>query len=131
VDSCILLLSDHESVVDRTTVEEGEIIQSGMSISFTCPKAIVGDKISIDHKHAFENVSAPALDFEKGWTFEKSIWDKFGHPVNFFEGPRRREFLLVISFGRAKFHLNVHTVDVVLQACFGGNASLFRVQLLR
>jgi hypothetical protein len=38
---------------------------------------------------------------------------------------------LVISFGRSKFKLDVHTVSIVLQACFGGVASLFHVKLLR
>jgi hypothetical protein len=51
--------------------------------------------------------------------------------VNFVGGFRRREFLLVISFGRSKFKLDIHTVSIVLQACFGGIASRFHVKLLR
>jgi hypothetical protein len=63
--------------------------------------------------------------------FEKDFRSKFGHSVNFVGGFRRREFLLVISFGRSKFKLDIHTVSIVLQACFGGTASRFHVKLLR
>jgi hypothetical protein len=38
---------------------------------------------------------------------------------------------LVISFGRASFRLDIHTVGIVLQAHFGGNGKLFRVKFLR
>jgi hypothetical protein len=37
----------------------------------------------------------------------------------------------VAAFGRANFKLDVHTVSVSLQACFGGKASQFQVTLLR
>jgi hypothetical protein len=79
----------------------------------------------------FENTLAQVLNLGKGVAFEESIWQKFGHPVNFFEGPRRRKNFLLVSFGRSRFRLNIHTVGVVLQACFGGLASLFRVKFLR
>jgi hypothetical protein len=36
----------------------------------------------------------------------------------------------VAAFGRANFKLDVHTVSVSLQACFGGKASQFQVTLL-
>jgi hypothetical protein len=102
-----------------------------MTFSFPCHKAYIGDKISLNLEQVFENTSAPVLNFRKGLYFERFIQQKFGHPVNFFEGPRRREFFLVISFGRSRFRLNIHTVGVVLQACFGGLASLFKVKFLR
>jgi hypothetical protein len=111
--------------VDRQSIEEGEIIQDGMTFSFPCHKAFIGDKIILNPEQVFENTLAPVLNFGKGVAFENSIWQKFGHPVNFFEGPRRREFFLVVSLGRSRFRLNIHTVRVVLQACFGGLASLF------
>jgi hypothetical protein len=40
-------------------------------------------------------------------------------------------FFLVISFGRASFRLDIHTVGIVLQARFGGTSSLFKVKFLR
>jgi hypothetical protein len=36
----------------------------------------------------------------------------------------------VAAFGRANFKLDVHTISVSLQACFGGKASQFQVSLL-
>jgi hypothetical protein len=38
---------------------------------------------------------------------------------------------MVVSFSRACFRLNTHTVAIALQACFGGSASKFRVHTLR
>jgi hypothetical protein len=46
-------------------------------------------------------------------------------------GFRKREFFLVAAFGRTSFKLNVHTVSVALQACFGGHAAKYHVKLLR
>jgi hypothetical protein len=56
---------------------------------------------------------------------------KFGHSVNFVPGFRKRELFLVAAFGRTSFKLNVHTMSVALQACFGGHAAKFQVKLLR
>jgi hypothetical protein len=58
------------------------------------------------------------LNFKWGISFEDNIWFKFGHPVNYSAGPRNREFILVASFGRSRFRLNIHIVGVVLQSCF-------------
>jgi hypothetical protein len=57
--------------------------------------------------------------------------DKFGYHVCHQPQTRRGPFLLVISFGRAVFRLDIHTVAMCLQASFGGTASLFKVQHLR
>jgi hypothetical protein len=84
-------------------------------------------QLSLIHPHLWP----PSLDFSRGVQFEKDFRSKFGHSVNFVGGFRRREFLLVISFGRSKFKLDIHTVSIVLQACFGGIASRFHVKLLR
>src|SRR3954470_656580 len=73
----------------------------------------------------------PALDFSLGRDFEKRIFDKFRHQVNFIGGFRKRPFYLVCSFGRANFKLDFHTVSLALQACFGGIASKFQVKLLQ
>jgi hypothetical protein len=43
----------------------------------------------------------------------------------------RRGFILVVSFRRARFKLDIHTVAIALQACFGGHASHFDVKFLR
>jgi hypothetical protein len=37
----------------------------------------------------------------------------------------------MVYFGRARFKLDIHTVVIALQACFGGRASLFDVKFLR
>jgi hypothetical protein len=64
-------------------------------------------------------------------SFKKDILNKFGFSVAFQPGFRKREFILVISFGRTSFKLDIHTVGLVLQTCFGDPASKFRVSCLR
>jgi hypothetical protein len=76
-------------------------------------------------------MAAPSLNFKRGIDFEDNIWLKFGHLVNHVAGDTSRDFLLVASFSRSHFRLNMHTVGIVLQSCFGGLASLFKVQLLK
>jgi len=39
-------------------------------------------------------------------------------------------FHLVVAFGFCKFKLSQHSVDLILQATIGGNASLFKVSTL-
>jgi hypothetical protein len=75
-------------------------------------------------------VPHPSLNFDRGANFESIIKMKFGHSVNFVPGFRRRKFLLVVYFGRASFKLNIHTVVLALQSCFGGLASKFHVKFL-
>jgi hypothetical protein len=81
------------------------------------------------------DVSASALpvafDFAKGVAFSKEVHSKFGHQVNFLPNKSKKEFFLVISFGRASFRLDMHTVGIVLQAHFGGIGNLFKVKFLR
>jgi hypothetical protein len=76
-------------------------------------------------------VSPPQFNFARGTQFAEDIFKKFGHSVNFSPGFRKRPFFLVAAFGRSNFKLDVHTVNVSLQACFGGKASQFQVSLLR
>jgi hypothetical protein len=66
-----------------------------------------------------------------GIAFEANVKKVFGHSVNCLGFHGRRDFLLVISFGRAKFKLDIHTVGLVLQACYGGSAAKFKVKHLR
>jgi hypothetical protein len=70
-----------------------------------------------------------AFDFAKG--LAREIHSKFGHHVNCLPNRGRREFFLVMSFGRASFRLDIHTVGIVLQAQFGGTGSFFKVKFLR
>jgi hypothetical protein len=72
-----------------------------------------------------------SLSFGRGLKFSHDIMAKFGHSVNFTPGFRKREFFLVVSFGRASFKLDVHTISIVLQDCFGGSPSQFHVSVLR
>jgi hypothetical protein len=72
-----------------------------------------------------------SLNFDKGVSFKKDILNKFGSSVAFQPSFRKREFILVISFGRTSFKLDIHTVGLILQACFGDPASKFRVTYLR
>jgi hypothetical protein len=135
----LILLDLDEVIIDARYLLENEEVQSGSKIEMTSHIVSVGvcllegdvtppfaQPTSVHHHNL-----APSLDFAKGLQFEKNIRSKFGHSINFTEGFRRREFVLVISFGRSKFKLDVHTVGIMLQACFGGIASLFHVKLLR
>jgi hypothetical protein len=64
------------------------------------------------------------LDFKQGQDFALECLKKFGHKVNLDKYYARKPFFLVCSFGRACFRLDVHTVALALQACFGGTAAL-------
>ena len=72
-----------------------------------------------------------SLNFDRGRKFQADMRTKFGHPVVFSPGFRQQEFILVVSFYRATFKIDVHTVSVSLLAMFGGYAQGFRVRHLR
>ena len=72
-----------------------------------------------------------ALNFDRGKKFQAKMRTKFGHPVVFSPGFHQKEFTMVVSFCRASFKLDVHTVSVSLLAMFGGYAQGFRVHFLR
>jgi hypothetical protein len=155
----LILLDLDEVIIDARYLLENEKVLTGCTLEMTAHKVCVGASLnvndvrkvqndsvdaappssvapSLDFSHKIQNAfvdatPAPSLDFGRGIQFEKDFRSKFGHSVNFVEGFRRREFLLVISFGRSKFKLDIHTVSIVLQACFGGIASRFHVKLLR
>ena len=59
------------------------------------------------------------------------MWSKFGHPVVFSPGFHRQEFTLLVSFIRASFKLDVHTIGTALHASFGSYAQGFRVRHLK
>lgn len=76
-------------------------------------------------------MAPPALNFARGKEFQVEMRRKFGHPVVFSPGFRQKEFILVVSFCRATFRLDIHTVSVVLQSCFGGYPQGFCVHCLK
>ena len=67
------------------------------------------------------------LNFNRGKEFQASVRSKFGHPVVFSPGFRQKEFILVVSFSRSSFKMDIHTVSVALHASFGGYTQGFRV----
>jgi hypothetical protein len=120
-----------------------ELTDSGVAFEMPVNKVIVGKTIDEivtskqDKQDQVKQAQAIAtkvphlsLNFDRGTNFESILKKKFGHSVNFVPGFQRREFLLVVSFGRASFNLNIHTVGLALQSCFGGLASKFHVKFL-
>ena len=70
------------------------------------------------------------LRFQTGLEFEDRIMKNLGLPVNYIEGNSGKEFLLVAQFSRSKIRLNHDSVGLILQACFGGKGSRFKVIFL-
>ena len=70
------------------------------------------------------------INFDRGKKFQADMRAKFGHPVVFSPGFHQKEFTLVVSFSRATFKLDMHTVSVSLLAMFGAYAQGFRVRFL-
>jgi hypothetical protein len=130
-------LDDQEVLIDARFLLEGESISLGMHIELPVHKVFIREQIS-KASEDLPNASSSqrktslqlSLNFEKGTKFSTAMLQKFGQSVNFVPGFRKREFFLVAAFGRANFKLNVHTVGVALQACFGGSAAKFHVTLL-
>jgi hypothetical protein len=134
----LVLLDEQDVLIDARFLLEEESISPGLHIELPVHKVIVGEQISnlpptIAHANVYQaKVDIPfSLSFAKGIKFCEVMQQKFGHSVNFVPGFRKREFFLVAAFGRTSFKLNVHTVSIALQACFGGQATKFQVKLLR
>jgi hypothetical protein len=147
----LVLLDMQEEVLDAIFLLENEKIHSGLILDLKSHTVVVGERIisnSLDYGVQLLKSSSPkenyqkdfssvtshknlALDFSRGVSFEAACKSKFGHSVTLVNHSRRRGFLLVVSFGRACFKLDIHTVAIVLQSCFGGIASLYKVKLLR
>jgi hypothetical protein len=109
----LVLLDGDDTLIDAWFLFEGEHIDSGVSFEMPVHKVIVGEKIEATapstqdkqvqdkQAHAIANkVPPPSLNFDRGAKFESDIKKKFGHSINFVPGFWRREFLLVVSFGR-------------------------------
>jgi hypothetical protein len=133
----LVLLDEQDVLIDARFLLEEESISPGLHIELPVHKVIVGEQISnlpptIAHANVYQaNVDIPfSLNFAKGIKFCEVMQQKFGHSVNFVPGFRKREFFLVAAFGRTSFKLNVHTVSIALQACFGSQAAKFQVKLL-
>jgi hypothetical protein len=146
----LVLLDMQEEVLDARFLLENEKIHSGMILDLKTHTVVVGERIISDSlefgvnllksssatvhhdKSIPENLQEDlALDFSAGLSFEATCKSKFGHSVTLANHSRRRAFLLVASFGRARFKLDIHTVAIALQSCFGGSASCYKVRLLR
>jgi hypothetical protein len=146
----LVLLDMQEEVLDARFLLENEKVHSGLILDLKFHTVAVGERIIADSLDLGVNIlkssctkqtsstsdsptslGVPALDFSKGAAFEATCKSKFGHPITIANHSLRRAFFLVISFGRATFKLDVHTVAITLQSCFGGLASAYKVRFLR
>jgi hypothetical protein len=141
----LVLLDNDELLIDARFLLENESISKGSQIELPVHKVIIGDQIpqssaqssNISSKKSSDvllkdissetQVSPPHFNFARGAQFADDVYKKFGHSINFSPGFRKRPFFLVAAFGRSNFKLDVHTVSVALQVCFGGKASQFQV----
>lgn len=76
-------------------------------------------------------MSLADLNFEKGQAFEAEVWRKWGVRTNSEAGSTPENFPLVAEFTQSKIRLTPESVGTILLSCFGGRASLFRVQQLQ
>lgn len=67
------------------------------------------------------------LDFNPGLHVQQFVWDRFGLPINFYDGLGTQEFFLVISVGRCSFRLNEESVGKILQVAISGLVADFRL----
>jgi hypothetical protein len=76
----------------------------------------------------FSCMDLPGWSFLSGAGVQAVIRNHFGEPVNFYPIHGLREFTLLVSFGRCKYHLTEQSVGLLLQATIGGVAVDFRPQ---
>jgi hypothetical protein len=108
-------------------------LQMGRS-SHNTSHSIEAVSISRDKQSDYPPFQGDVFDglyFKQGKVFANECLRKFGQNVNLDKLSSRKPFFLVCSFGRACFRLDVHTVALALQACFGGFATLYNVKALR
>ena len=127
----LVLHNKDNIIIDARPMAPDELVDHGSKVDFDNFRVFVGSQFISLEEPIKSPVLAPALNFNRGIEFSNSILKTLGLPVNFSEGPGRREFLLVVDFGRAKFKLDIHTVSLALQACFGGLATKFKVKFLK
>jgi hypothetical protein len=68
------------------------------------------------------------LSFSPGIGVQAAVWHRFSEPINYVPVDGLREFFLVASVGRCKFHLTEQCSGLLLQATLGGVAADFRQQ---
>jgi hypothetical protein len=122
----ILDLRSHTVVVGESFISDS--LELGAHMLKSTPSNLGNTHTSITSEVAHKDL---AFDLSRGVSFEATCKSKFGHSVTLANSSHRRAFLLVASFGRACFKLDVYTVAITLQSCFGGNASSFKVLHLR
>jgi hypothetical protein len=157
----LVLLDSKEQVLDARFLLLNEKVKPGQLLDLTVFTVLVGERVvsdSILHalqmgrsshntSHSIEAVSISrdkqsyyppfqgdvfdGLYFKQGKVFANECLRKFGQNVNLDKLSSRKPFFLVCSFGRACFRLDVHTVALALQACFGGFAALYNDKALR
>ncbi|KAK1602055.1 hypothetical protein QYE76_007951 [Lolium multiflorum] len=80
----------------------------------------------MDHAQKIDHTQLQrSLDFSKGQEFRSQVRSQFRstvHPIG-----KANHFLLVVSFGRAKFKLSEETVGLALESCLGGISVDFSV----
>jgi hypothetical protein len=72
---------------------------------------------------------AMGLDFTPGSRFKADVHHRFRSTVHSLG--KSDHFLMAISFGRAKFKLDVDTVSLALESCLGGSSEDLSVVHLR
>jgi hypothetical protein len=108
------------------------IISDSLALGVDFLKSSPSKLASIPQQNTPQGTShVHALDFSIGASFQANCKNKFGHDVTPTINSHRRAFLRVASFGRASFKLDIHTVAIALQSCFGGLACSYRVKHLR
>jgi hypothetical protein len=154
-------LESKEQVLDARFLLLNEKVQSGQTLDLNVFSVLVGERVISDSiqlalqrdrtssvprsfvevvtnsPRSQEDFSVPqddvfkSVDFKQGQDFALDCLKKFRQKVNMDKFSARKPFFMVCSFGRACFRLDVHTVAIALQACFGGLASLYNVKHLR
>jgi hypothetical protein len=126
----LVLLNAKGNPIAGRYLENGEVILIGSEVAFPCHRAKVStcivdphevcdsDPITLDASMSVHVSIALGLDFSWGSSFQRKVKSHCGstvHPLG-----KSRHFLLVVSFGRAKFKLDCDSVSIALESCIGG-----------
>jgi hypothetical protein len=124
------LLNAKGSTISGRFLENGEVLLDGSNVVFPCHRAKIqsciisppevrdSDLLSCDASMSVHASLALGLDFSWGMNFQKRVKHCYGstvHPLG-----KANNFLLVTSFGRAKFKLDEDSVSLALESCIGG-----------
>jgi hypothetical protein len=119
-----------ERVISGSIVHALQMNNPSSATHFSA-KAPANPKVVQVDSSELQGAAFEGFDFNQGKAFADSCLRKFRQRVNLDKFSRRNPFYLVCSFGRACFILDVHTVAIALQACFGGTTTLYNVKALR